>query len=332
MKKRLALALALMMLLSLAACGGTGTGASSAAQSSAASAGGSSITSQDYENAMSGLNLLTQKDDRLGKEYYQFPAVTKYAELPDPAVWTQMGMIDLTPKGCEKGSIYDDGTVILDGMWNGFSIECDCSWEAYEELIGRLWDAGYRGVPVGNGVIVEADKFEDVYDSFEKKYGAFYEHDGWTLFVEANYYEWSGQSLCGVVDAKTMTKDREELVEWPKIDWSVTAAGAPKNGLASVGSDFHGNWGDYEIKDYNGSYTTSRYLVYAQNVSASEFESYTEKLSKQDGIYVEADYFEDEWENWSIYYADDNKKAEGFWYVGLGYCEKANMVCWLWEK
>ena len=76
---------------------------------------------------------------------------------PISGSWTEMGMIDLTPKDCENGKIYDDGSIVLDGMWNGFSIECDSSREAFEDLIGRLWDAGYRGIPVGNGVIVEAD-------------------------------------------------------------------------------------------------------------------------------------------------------------------------------
>lgn len=337
-KKRVASALlAALLLLCLAGCGGkTGTPAPSGTKPDAAdtttpagSGKDGSITPEQYNDAMNALDLLTGEDERLGKEFFKFPAVTNYSELPDPSVWTEMGMIDLTPEDCESGSIYDDGTTILDGMWNGYTIECKSSREAYEALIHRIWDAGYRGIPAGNGVIIEADSFDEVYDDYLMNFGAFYEYEGWTLYVEANYYEWDDNILCGVVDAKTMINDHEELIEWAPIRWEVTAPGAPKSGLEPIGSDFHGIWGEYEVKEYNGNYMTDRHLVYATGVSPADFAAYTEKLDAQEGVYVEADYEEHGWEDWSVYYEEEN--ADGYWYVSLGYCEKAGMVCWSWD-
>ena len=285
---------------------------------------------QEYDDMMAGLNALVGEDDRLGKEYYKFPAVSTYSSLPDPSVWTEMGMIDLTPKDCENGKIYDDGSIVLDGTWNGFSIECDSSREAFEDLINRLWDAGYRGIPVGNGVIVEADSMDEVYDDFDDRYLAFYEHDGWLLCVDVSFYEWDNGIHAGVIDAKTMTNDYENLIVWPKLDWKVTRAGAPAGGLDSLGSDLHGNWGEYEVKEYNGSYTVDMYIAYASGVTAADFEAYVQKLSGRDDVYADAYGEEDGWETWFVYYNEPN--PDGFGFLELSYCEKAGMVCWEWGE
>ena len=73
-----------------------------------------------------------------------------------------MGMIDLTPDEYENGAIYDDGAVLTEGFWNGFVYECESAEESYEKLINKVWDAGYRGEPIGNGTIVEADEIDDL--------------------------------------------------------------------------------------------------------------------------------------------------------------------------
>ena len=286
-------------------------------------------TGQDYDDLMNGLNSLTGDDDRLGVEYFKFPEVSKFSELPDASVWTKMGMIDLTPSEYENGNIYDDGTTIVEGLWNGFAIECDCSEDAFKELVNKLWEAGYRGVACGNGEIADAEDLDDVFDSYDNEYVAFYNYDGWTLCAYLEYYDWDNNMLAGVYDAKTMINNYENLRQWPSISWNVTAEAAPSGGIDSVGSDFCGNWGDYEKTDYYGTDTYSAYIIYAYNVTRQQFESYAESLSQRDGLYVEEEYYEDMWENWSAYYEDEN--PNGFYYFYFGYCEALGMVYWNFE-
>ena len=294
------------------------------------------ITGEDYDEMMKALDQLSGgADERLGKEYYRFPVVTTWSELPDASVWKEMGMIDLTPDEYNEGMVYDDGTTIIDGMWNGFTISCNgTSKETFKRIVQKLWDAGYRGVPVGNGTIVEADGLEDVYHEYDNLYLAVYEHDGWLLAVNAVFYEpWDEESdgsvLLGVYDAKTMVSDYPDLRVWPKIDWSVTKEAVPPDlNLKQLGSDLHGNWGEFEIQDYYDTYTYETYEIYAYNVKKSEFENYLNDIESQ-GYSPD---FEDEgesWQAWYVYYRDYYNNFYGFY---LYYNEKAGEVCWVWDS
>ena len=274
-----------------------------------------SESATDYDKMMGALNSLVKSDTRLGTEYFKFPPVTSWSKLPDASVWQNMGMIDLTPDEYENGAIYDDGAVLTEGFWNGFVYECESAEESYEKLINKVWDAGYRGEPIGNGTIVEADEIDDLI-GYDNEFNAFYEFKGFKLCVNIKYSSWSGKLYAGIYDAKTMIKDYPMLEELPKVNWSLAKEALPKGGLDSIGTDLHGRWDDTEK------------VIYSYNVSRNQFNTYIDKLSKRGDLYTEIYEEGDSWEEWFVYYSEPVSDS----YNGLSvyYNEKANMVCWAW--
>lgn len=346
MKWLLTILLAVLMVLSLAACGGsggstTGSGSGSGTAGSAANSGttgsgsgaGKAETSSDggktetppadidLNEAMSALDALLGEDENMGTKYYKFPKAADYETWPDTSVWESMGMIDLTPRTCENGSIYNDGQYYTEGlgMWNGYSAKCVCGEGDLEDLMQRLWDAGYRGMCVGDGIIIDADDMYDLYDE-DDGYGAFYEYDGWVLYVEISPSSWDGGVYCAVYDALTMDGWYEP--ELPKVAWPSAAQQKMPGDVGGIGSKYDGIWDD-DSEDYY----SDCHCLYAKDISKAQFDAYIEKVSAMDGVYCGWSDCDEGWEAYDIAYDSDYS----YW-ISVSYCEKAQLVMWYWVE
>lgn len=333
MKKILAFVLALLMVMSMTACGksseeqpapdntGKPAGTEKTEPAPENEKTGDSSLDIDMNEAMDALDTLVGEDENMGTKYYKFPKATDYEAWPDTSVWESMGMIDLTPRTCENGSIYNDGQYYTEGlgMWNGFSAKCTCGEGDLEELMQRLWDAGYRGEFVGDGVFIEADDMYDLYDEYDG-YGAYYEYDGWVLYVNISPSSYNNGVYCAVYDALTMEDWYEP--ELPKISWPSAAQQKMAVDIGGIGSSFEGVW-----KDDPDMYYSDCHRIYAKNISKDQFDSYIEKVSAMNGVsYYESDCDE----GWSAY--DIACDSDYSYWISVQYCEKAQLVLWYWVE
>lgn len=320
-KKVVSILAALVLVLGLTACfGGEKPSNDPAAKPTTASSdGGASSDDIGYNDAMQALNDVFGESN-VGDEYYHFPTVANYEEWPDESVWASMGMINLKPAGCDTPTIYNDGQIYNPGlgMWNGFSAKCKCDDGAYEDTCRQVWDAGYRGMSFGNGVIADAPDFDTLMDE-DEGYGAFYEHDGWVLYVEISRSAYDGSVYCAVYDALTMPEKYEP--EYPSIEWpSAEKQGMPAD-MGYVGSALTGVWNDDPE-----AYYPEAHSVYAKNVTKEQFESYLSGLDDIDGLSYEYSYGSDDiWESYDVW-CDADTSVTGT----VSYCEAVQMVNWYW--
>ncbi|MDR3277170.1 MAG: hypothetical protein LBT12_00200, partial [Oscillospiraceae bacterium] len=124
MKKFIALALALTLALSLAACGvqdkiqnaveGAVKDAISGAEGGIPAASGGDISEEDLDKAWDEMQDWAHEQGWDG-EGYHFPQVDSMREWPPAAVWTELGLPDMTPDKMEDGEIYNDGNTHIDG-------------------------------------------------------------------------------------------------------------------------------------------------------------------------------------------------------------------------
>ena len=287
-----------------------------------------------YDDMMNAFDQLYGDDDREKLEgHYKFPKCTSWSEWPSADTWKAMGMIDIQPKGCDFAKVQDDGQYIIDGIWNGYYAECQCDDGELQRIGQQLWDAGYRGVPVGDGMIVEADSIDDVLkisEYSENKYTAFYEYEGWILCVQVNLHTWDNSIDVGVYDATTMTETYENLKKNPSVDKSKAKEAFPNgDDIALIGNDFTGRWGKYNIGTEENPYEVEDYYMYSRDVTKAQWEKFAADLQNLKGAYCDGD-TEDGWEGYSLYYNESNPNGFGYGYIG--YCEKAGLMYYGFEK
>ena len=334
MKRFLAVLLVVVMVLSLAACGSkdnggkndsgsgssntssgkTDTGKTDTGKTDTGKNDADSLEDIDMDAINDALSSLLGEDENMGTKFFQFPKAETLSKWPDSSVWEKMGMIDLTPRTCEEGEIYNDGQYYTEGLgWHGYSADCKAGTGDKEDLCKKLWDAGYRGIGVGNGIIVEADSMEELLDS-EGGYSALYEYDGWVLCVQVNDASYTGKLYCSVYDANTM-KDSFYAYEPknPKISWPSANQQRMISDVGGIGSEFYGSLDDNNM------------FVYAENVSSDQFDAYIEKLQKLDGFYIEWWNEEDGWVSWDGAFEADYSMA-----IEVSYNAKAKLVRWNW--
>ena len=287
-----------------------------------------------YDDMMNALSQLSGEEDAdVWKTHFKFPKCTSWSEWPSADTWKAMGMIDIQPKGCDFAKVQDDGQYLIDGIWNGFFVECQCDDGELQRISQQLWDAGYRGVPVGDGAIAEADSIDDVLEISEyskNEYLAFYEFNGYILCVNVELHTWDNSIEVGIYDALTMTNSYENLVKNPSVDKSKAKEGFPTGTeIELIGSDFTGKWGKYNEGTEANPYMTEHYYMYSRNVTKAQWDKYYEGLQSLSGVYCDG-YDEDGWEGAWLYY--DNANSNGFGCAYIGYCEKAGLMYYAFEK
>ena len=296
--------------------------------------GSSGSGDMSYDDMMNALSQLSGEEDAdVWKTHFKFPKCTSWSEWPGADTWKAMGMIDIQPKGCDFAKVQDDGQYLIDGIWNGFFVECQCDDGELQRISQELWDAGYRGVPVGDGAIAEADSIDDVLEISEysrNEYLAFYEFNGYILCVNVELHTWDNSIEVGIYDALTMTNTYENLVKNPSVDKSKAKEAFPTGTeIELIGSDFTGRWGKYNSGTESNPYESENYFMYSRNVTKDQWEKYYEGLQSISGVYCDG-YDEDGWEGAWLYY--DNANSNGFGCVYIGYCEKAGLMYYGFEK
>ena len=279
-----------------------------------------------YDDMMNALNQIGGSNDEKLKDYYKFPKCTKWSEWPDADTWKAMGMIDIQPKGCDFAKVEDDGHIYLEGTWNGYYASCQCDDGEFVNITQQLWDAGYRGIPAGDGVVIEADSIDDIRKISEwsnTEFHAFYEQDGWVLCIEVEWHSWDHTIQVGIYDAKTMYNTYPDLQKYPSIDKSKASEGFPDQGLELIGTDFTGMWGEYNEGTESNPYMVEKYFMYSRNVTPDQWEAYRSKLDARTDIYCDG-YGENGWDGIDIYYEKANSK--GYTNAYVAYCEKAGLV------
>lgn len=279
-----------------------------------------------YDDLMNALGMLGGNDEEKMKDYYKFPKCTKWSEWPTADTWKAMGMIDIQPKGCDFAKVQDDGQTYLEGFWNGYYATCQCNDDEFVNITQRLWDAGYRGKPIGDGIVIDADSIDDIREISEwanTDYHAFYEHDGWLLCIQVEWHSWDHSIEVGIYDAKTMYNSYPELEKNPPIDKSKAEEGFPNQGLELIGSDFTGLWGEYNEGTESDPYMVEKHFMYSRNVTPDQWDAYRSKLDARTDIYCDG-YGEDGWDGIDVYYEKAN--SNGYTNAYISYCEKAGLM------
>ena len=280
-----------------------------------------------YDDMMNAFDQLISDEDREKmKDYFKFPKCTKWSEWPGKETWAAMGMIDIQPKGCDFAKVQDDGQYMTMGFWNGYYADCQCDEGEFERITQLLWDSGYRGKPVGDGYIIEAESIDDIRKISEYSntdFHAFYEYDGWVLCVEVIWRSWNYTITVGIYDGKTMYNTYPDLEKNPAIDKSKAEEAFPNGGFELIGSDFTGKWGEYTEGTEYDSYTTEHHFMYSRNVTPEQWAAYSKKLDDRTDIYCDG-YGENGWEGLEIYYEKAN--PNGYTDAYVAYCEKAGLM------
>lgn len=267
MKKLLSLALALMLVLSLAACGSkTGT----ASEGDITSQNGSNSSE---ENAPDVGELNDMMHDAFGRDDglpYQFPTVDSYSQWPGAEVWQELGLPDMTPATMTNGEVYNGGDVYNEGYIFGFMAQCDCGPDDYQTLADLLWENGFRGMNVGNGIIREARSQKQLMEDNPNYYyyRAFYTLNGTLLQVELQKTTFDDTIWVGVNYPPSM-EDFENLCpesSWPSLK-EIIGADLPNPGTAKVYSrldESEDSW--YRAEIYADGLTQEQFDTYVQNL------------------------------------------------------------------
>ena len=280
-----------------------------------------------YDDMMNAFDqLIGEEDKEKMKDYFKFPKCTKWSEWPSAETWAAMGMIDIQPKGCDFAKVEDDGQYLTEGFWNGYNATCQCDDGEFERITEELWDAGYRGRPVGDGVVVDVDTIDGVRKISEyanTEYYAFYEYEGWQLCIGIQLYSWDHSINIGVYDAKTMYNTYPDLKKNDPIDKSKAEEAYPNQGFEMIGSDFTGMWGEFNEGTESNPYMVEEHFMYSRNVTPEQWAAYSKKLQDRTDIYCDG-YAEDGWDGMQIYYEKAN--PQGYTNAYVGYCEKAGLM------
>ena len=297
MKKILALSLALISFTLFPACGikdtlqdavrGVITGEESTTTKS--SGGGTSATVSGSE-ADAALDALKDWAQAMGSdgEGYPFPKVETWREWPG-SVWAELGLPDLTPDEYENGEVYNDGGVHIEGYSDSFVAQCNTEPESFDALAQTLWDAGVRGVHAGGGIIVQAEALDWLLedDPNYRWFHGIYEHKGDLMEVYLQYTNgWDTLLWVGV----TYLPSDPDFEVWDSMSW-------PSGKI----EDFTGvNWpspgGKIRGKIVEDDDYGSEIQLMVEGLSQSEFDSYLEKLSNLDGLYLD-----DNGSGWDFY-------------------------------
>lgn len=264
--------------------------------------------------------LNDQMDDIFGRDDdvpYQFPDVKTHKEWPGAEVWEEMGVIDLTPEKMENGYVYNGGESYVEGFAFGFTAECESDKESFDKLAQKLWDAGYRNMHVGNGLIAEAQNMEQLMEENPNYYfyRAYYEHNGAMLQVELQKTTFNDTFWAGVFYAPSCDafEVHAKKGSWPSLK-SYIGADLPE----LKGDAVYSTCGDEE------EYALAN--IYVEGVSEAAFDAYIEKLSNGGAPGIKEDSYQQftmgedntvQYMEWFFYTEKDGE----YFYINISYVE-----------
>lgn len=276
--------------------------------------------SQSGDGDINWGELNDQMDDIFGRDDdvpYQFPDVKTHQEWPGAEVWEEMGVIDLTPEKMENGYVYNGGESYVEGFAFGFTAECESDKESFDKLAQKLWDAGYRNMHVGNGLIAEAQNMEQLMEENPNYYfyRAYYEHNGAMLQVELQKTTFNDTFWAGVFYAPS--RDDFEVHakkgSWPSLK-SYIGADLPE----LKGDAVYSTCGDEE------EYALAN--IYVEGVSETAFDAYIEKLSNGGAPGINEESYQHftmgeddtvQYKEWFFYTEKDGE----YFYINISYVE-----------
>lgn len=276
--------------------------------------------SQSGDGNINWGELNDQMDDIFGRDDdvpYQFPDVKTHQEWPGAEVWEEMGVIDLTPEKMENGYVYNGGESYVEGFAFGFTAECESDKESFDKLAQKLWDAGYRNMHVGNGLIAEAQNMEQLMEENPNYYfyRAYYEHNGAMLQVELQKTTFNDTFWAGVFYAPS--RDDFEVHakkgSWPSLK-SYIGVDLPE----LKGEAVYSTCGDEE------EYALAN--IYVEGVSETAFDAYIEKLSNGGAPGINEESYQHftmgeddtvQYKEWFFYTEKDGE----YFYINISYVE-----------
>lgn len=295
---------------------GSGDGESQSGGEDVSSGGDSQSGDEDINWG----ELSDQMDDIFGRDDdvpYQFPDVATHQEWPGAEVWEEMGVIDLTPEKMENGYVYNGGDTYVEGYVFGFTAECESDKESFDKLAQKLWDAGYRNMHVGNGLIAEAQNMEQLMEENPNYYfyRAYYEHNGAMLQVELQKTTFNDTFWAGVFYAPSLDEFEVHAKKgsWPSLK-SYIGADLPE----LKGTAVYSTCGDEE------EYALAN--IYVEGVSQAAFDAYIENLSNGGAPGIAEDSYQQftmgeddtvQYKQWMFYTEKDGE----YFYIDISYVE-----------
>lgn len=282
--------------------------------------GGGDGESQSGDEDINWGELNDQMDDIFGRDDdvpYRFPDVKTHQEWPGAEVWEEMGVIDLTPEKMENGYVYNGGESYVEGFAFGFTAECESDKESFDKLAQKLWDAGYRNMHVGNGLIAEAQNMEQLMEENPNYYfyRAYYEHNGAMLQVELQKTTFNDTFWAGVFYAPSCDdfEVHAKKGSWPSLK-SYIGADLPE----LKGDAVYSTCGDEE------EYALAN--IYVEGVSQAAFDAYIENLSNGGAPGIAEDSYQQftmgeddtvQYKQWMFYTEKDGE----YFYIDISYVE-----------